>query len=125
MQHSASRKSRMTQQFRNLGLVEVTPEEKCPEITMFCRSSVKETLAEHFPRGVKSLGSIEAGGIPQDSSGWQIGRGEQGLPSKTRLSYDERVERQWPALGTRRYYYGARARGVDCLRPFLAPVKAA
>ncbi len=45
------------QQFRNLGLVGVTPEEKCPETTRFCRSSVKETLAGHIPRGVKSLES--------------------------------------------------------------------
>ena len=73
------------QQFRNLGLVGVTPEEGWPESSVFGRSSIKETLAGHFPRGVKSLGSLEVGGIPQDSSGWQMGSGEQGPPPKTRL----------------------------------------
>jgi hypothetical protein len=60
----------VSQQFRNFELVVVTPEEKCPENTEVCRSRVKETLAGHFPRGLKSLESRESGGIPQDSSGW-------------------------------------------------------
>jgi hypothetical protein len=51
------------QQFRNLGLAGVTPEEKCPESTGVCRSSFKERLTGHFPRGITSLELSEAGGI--------------------------------------------------------------
>jgi len=82
-------------------------------------------MAWHFPRGVKSLEPFEVRGIPQDRGGWRMGSGEQGRPPpKARLPYEERVERQWPACGARRDY-GARARGVDCLGPRLALVKAA
>ncbi len=55
------------QQFRNGGLVRVTPEEECPENMALRDASGEMTEERHFPRGVKGLESREEGGNLRDS----------------------------------------------------------